>query len=1008
VNQVSVSDGGGASANAADPTTILAIPFALDTVGVPTAVQYQSYVTYLIAEGGVPPYSWSVSPSTGVSLPEGMSLDPVTGVVSATQVNGQGGYEVTIQVSDSASPPSAASRAIDFPVYSDTGLAGCQMFPPDSVFNQRIDTLPADLNPEHQIPANYLSSALHPDFGQGNYPFPGGIPWMRVPANQPLSNVNVSNDGQIELSGTYRWPLPPWPDALVEGTSFGVDGSDHHILILQSSTDDITGPQTGACTLYETYSTGAVASLYDSASKTWFVGGGIHYDLSSNQLAASADALDSEAQDSSGIPILPLLIRYSEVPLGTQHPVRITFPSPTNWFVWPGTGCCANSGPPQGLLYRLKAGVNWQATCPVSSYPQAATVLQAMQQYGAYMSDHGGVGFVGGVPDARWDDDDLGCIKHFHISDLEVVDNAALEVSSISGQTKPYVPAAALPVFTVGTPYSAAISETGGNPAFLQWSISAGSLPPGLSLDPVQGTIGGTPLSSSGSPYIFAVIATDTASGYSSNPQQFALGITAPPLPRLIVVPSHTGNTSQTVNVTLSIDVMNLGTASTSGVISVVDTLPAGMTAISISGSGWNCTLDTLTCTRSDSLTPGGSYPLSVTAYIGFLVPYVATNVAAVSGGGQTATASDTLISRQFIGLTVTSAHAGSFSQGQTGAAYSIAVTNIGQYSTIAALTLVDTVPAGLTATAISGSGWNCTLATLTCTRGDVLDPGHSYPAVVVTVNVSSGAPSQVINAVSVSTDSAAPASGQDPTTILTTTLTPQTITFGALPDLPFGSAPFLVNASASSMLPVSFASTTASVCTVSSATVTAIAAGKCTVQATQAGNATYAAASPVSQSFLVTQAGQTISFPAISNQYLNIGIFGLSATASSGLAVSFVSTTASVCTVSGATVTPIAAGTCTSQAMQAGDSNYAPATPVSESFGVMDACDVSQDGSIGVVDVQRTIDQALGASQRTVDLDGDGAVTLADIQIVSNDVLGKGCAVGGVTLSIARRISNR
>jgi hypothetical protein len=72
-----------------------------------------------------------------------------------------------------------------------------------------------------------------------------------------------------------------------------------------------------------------------------------------------------------------------------------------------------------------------------------------------------------------------------------------------------------------------------------------------------------------------------------------------------------------------------------------------------------------------------------------------------------------------------------------------------------------------------------------------------------------------------------------------------------------------------------------------------------------------------------------------------------------------------------------------------------------------MDACDVSQDGSIGVVDVQRTIDQALGASQRTVDLDGDGAVTLADIQIVSNDVLGKGCAVGGVTL-FAKRISNR
>ena len=59
-----------------------------------------------------------------------------------------------------------------------------------------------------------------------------------------------------------------------------------------------------------------------------------------------------------GIPMVPLLIRYSEVPLGVNHPLRISFPSPTNSWVWPGTGCCGGSGPPQGLLYRLKASVN--------------------------------------------------------------------------------------------------------------------------------------------------------------------------------------------------------------------------------------------------------------------------------------------------------------------------------------------------------------------------------------------------------------------------------------------------------------------------------------------------------------------------------------------------------------------------------------------------------------------------------------------------------------------------
>jgi hypothetical protein len=82
-----------------------------------------------------------------------------------------------------------------------------------------------------------------------------------------------------------------------------------------------------------------------------------------------------------------------------------------------------------------------------------------------------------------------------------------------------------------------------------------------------------------------------------------------------------------------------------------------------------------------------------------------------------------------------------------------------------------------------------------------------------------------------------------------------QTISFPTLPDEPLGAAPFTVGATASSGLAVSFASTTTAVCTVASATVTLVATGTCTIQATQAGDAGYAAAAPVNQSFQVTQA---------------------------------------------------------------------------------------------------------------------------------------------------------
>jgi hypothetical protein len=162
-----------------------------------------------------------------------------------------------------------------------------------------------------------------------------------------------------------------------------------------------------------------------------------------------------------------------------------------------------------------------------------------------------------------------------------------------------------------------------------------------------------------------------------------------------------------------------------------------------------------------------------------------------------------------------------------------------------------------------------------------------------------------------------------------------QTIAFGALTNEAFGTAPFPVSATASSGLTVSFTSQSTGVCTVSGSTVTLVAVGTCTIQATQAGNSNWAAATPVNQSFQVTQGSQTITFGALSNEPFGTAPFGVSATASSGLSVSFNSQTTGICTVSGSTVTLVSVGTCTIQATQAGNSNWAAATPVNQSFQV-------------------------------------------------------------------------
>ncbi len=128
-----------------------------------------------------------------------------------------------------------------------------------------------------------------------------------------------------------------------------------------------------------------------------------------------------------------------------------------------------------------------------------------------------------------------------------------------------------------------------------------------------------------------------------------------------------------------------------------------------------------------------------------------------------------------------------------------------------------------------------------------------------------------------------------------------------------------VLTAVSSSLAVPSFASTTSSVCTVAGTTVTIVSGGACSIIAIQAGNSTYAAAMTVMQSFTVNKASQTITFGVLSNATLGVSPFGVSATASSGLAVTFSSTTSAVCTVSGSTVKIVAVGTCSIKASQAG-----------------------------------------------------------------------------------------
>jgi uncharacterized repeat protein (TIGR01451 family) len=234
----------------------------------------------------------------------------------------------------------------------------------------------------------------------------------------------------------------------------------------------------------------------------------------------------------------------------------------------------------------------------------------------------------------------------------------------------------------------------------------------------------------------------------------------------LSIAKSHTGNFTQgQTGATYTITVTNVGSGATSGTVTVTDTLPAGLTPIAPNGvvNGWTCGIagQTVTCTRSDALAASASYPaITLTVDVDTSAGAAVTNTADVSGSGESNTANNsasdpTTIIQLSADLTIAKSHTGNFTQGQTGATYTITVTNVGAGATSGTVTVTDTLPAGLTPTAPNGvvNGWTCGIAgqTVTCTRSDALAASASYPAITLTVDVDTNAGAAVTNTADVS-----------------------------------------------------------------------------------------------------------------------------------------------------------------------------------------------------------------------------------------------------------------
>jgi len=219
--------------------------------------------------------------------------------------------------------------------------------------------------------------------------------------------------------------------------------------------------------------------------------------------------------------------------------------------------------------------------------------------------------------------------------------------------------------------------------------------------------------------------------------------------PDMTLGKSHVGNFTRGASASYTIPVSNVSPyGATSGLVTINDTLPFGISPTGASGTGWACSVSgqTVSCTRSDSLTAGGSYPsITLNALVSQSAAATLTNIATVAGGGEANFLNDTATDTAAVGSSADMAvtDAGSPNPVATNGTitYTVVATNNGPSAADNA-TLTLPLPNGTTFVSLTPpAGWSCLTANggnSVCTNANM--PGLSSATFTLVVKVANGA----------------------------------------------------------------------------------------------------------------------------------------------------------------------------------------------------------------------------------------------------------------------------
>jgi hypothetical protein len=264
-------------------------------------------------------------------------------------------------------PPSGSYIPVDPPAQ----LAGCDMFPADSVFHADIRNAPIDpdgadlladweakdatADTEPRIPVNLYATGKR--FG-----FPYNVATSSTPDKRMYNVVPGQFDNNVPITSPF----------------LRQDTSDRHGLILDA----------GSCELHEYIAVQYAGIWIGPVFYGWTADNGAKFDLSSYNYHYRGSTLVSST--ASGLPLLPFVLKVAEVQAGEiTHPLRFSVPNLNTTVRWPAQRTDGNSNDPGelpiGMWLRLPA-----------DYPEtglseeAKAIVRALKVHGMILDDTGG------------------------------------------------------------------------------------------------------------------------------------------------------------------------------------------------------------------------------------------------------------------------------------------------------------------------------------------------------------------------------------------------------------------------------------------------------------------------------------------------------------------------------------------------------------------------------------------------------------------------------------------